>query len=160
MRLELRTTHKNDLPFVFETEQNASKSGFVTRQKLEEHEEFLVNKDIRHLIIEEERRPLGYVILAGLEDVNENVEFVRIVVSEKGKGYGRKALQLVKILVFEEFKAHRLWLDVFDFNKRAIGLYESEGFTVEGIWRECAKDENGRKSLVFMSMLKDEFKEK
>ena len=160
MSLELRITNKNDLPFVVKTEKEASKDGFVTSQKVEEHEVFLGDKDIRHLIIENDERSVGYILLAGLEDENDNIEFMRIVVSEKGKGYGRKSLKLVKQLVFEELNAHRLWLDVFDFNERAKGLYESEGFTVEGVWRECVKGESGRKSLVFMSMLRDEYKER
>lgn len=158
MNVDLRTTHTNDLSFVFKTEEQAAKNGFVALQSLTEHENFLKDEDVRHLIIETERKPVGYIILAGLKDENENIEFKRIVVAEKGFGYGRKAVQLVKRLVFEELNAHRLWLDVFDFNERARGLYESEGFTVEGIWRESVKGENGRKSLVFMSILRDEYR--
>lgn len=158
MSLDLRTTYKNDLIFVAEAEEKASKDGFVMRQSLEQHERFLQAEDVRHLIIEVERKFVGYVILAGLKDRNENIELKRIVVAEKGKGYGRKAVQLVKKLVFEELNAHRLWLDVFDFNERARGLYESEGFKVEGTWRESVKSEDGRKSLVFMSILEYEYR--
>lgn len=158
MNLDLRTTHKTDLPFVFQTEQNASKDGFVNLQKIVEHEKFLSDEDIRHLIIEVKRKPVGYIVLAGLKDENENIELKRIVVSEKGKGYGRKAVQIVKKLAFDELNAHRLWLDVYDFNERARKLYESEGFKIEGVWREAVKDENKRKSLVFMSILRSEYK--
>lgn len=158
MNLVLRKTHKNDLPFVFKTEEKASKGGFVPLQSLSEHENFLQDEDIRHLIVENERKPVGYIVLAGLKDENENIEFKRIVITEKGQGYGRKAVRLIKELAFEELNAHRLWLDVFDFNERARGLYESEGFTLEGVWRESVKGENGRKSLVFMSILKDEYR--
>lgn len=151
MNLDLRITHKNDLPFVWQTEEKASKDGFVILQSIEEHEEFLSDEDIRHLIIETERRPVGYVVLAGLKNKKENIELRRIVVSEKGKGFGRKAVQLVKKVAFEELKANRLWLDVFDFNKRARDLYESEGFTIENI-----QEEYDKRSLVFMSILMDD----
>lgn len=68
---------------------------------------------------------------------------------------------MIKKLAFEELNAHRLWLDVKDFNERARKLYESENFTTEGIWREAVKAENGRReSIVFMSILRSEYLEK
>jgi RimJ/RimL family protein N-acetyltransferase len=47
-----------------------------------------------------------------LADKNQSVEFRRIIVTEKNKGYGREALRLIKQLAFERLNAHRLWLDV------------------------------------------------
>ena len=158
MSLKLRPTTETDLPFVIETEHEAAKKGVVTAQTLKDHEEYLKNRDVRHLIIENEKRAVGYAILAGVEDKNESIELRRIVVAESGKGYGRRALREIKRRAFENFGAHRLWLDVVDSNVRARGLYESEGFTVEGVWRECFKSENGRESLVFMSLLRREYK--
>jgi RimJ/RimL family protein N-acetyltransferase len=51
----------------------------------------------------------------------------------------------------------RLWLDVKESNERARHVYESEGFLVEGILRECLKGEYGFESLVVMSILRDEY---
>lgn len=158
MSLKLRPTTETDLEFVVETEHQAAKTGVVTAQSRAEHEDYLANTNIRHLIIESETRAVGYAILAGIEDRNETIELRRIVVAEKGKGYGRSALRELKKLAFEELGAHRLWLDVVSRNERAEKLYESEGFTREGVWRECFKAENGRRdSLVFMSILRREF---
>lgn len=120
----------------------------------------LTDPDVCHLVIErlDDQRPVGYIILAGLKNSNQSVEFRRIVVTEKGKGYGKCALRLVKRLAFEHLDAHRLWLDVKDFNARARHIYESEGFIVEGTLRECFKVEDTFESLVVMSMLKREYK--
>ncbi len=148
-----------DLGFVIEAEKKASKGGFIILQSLEDHEEFLSDEDVRHLIIESERKPVGYIVLAGLKDENENIELKRIVVTEKGLGYGRRAVQSIKKVAFEELNAHRLWLDVFDFNERARNLYESEGFKIEGKFRESVKSGDERKSLIFMSMLETEYRE-
>jgi len=63
----------------------------------------------------------------------------------------------VKKYCFEKLNCHRLWLDVFDFNSRARHLYKSEGFTEEGLIRECIKREDGYKNLVLMSILKQEY---
>lgn len=160
MSLILRETTEKDLSFVLETEKAASKDGVVNLQTWQNHKEYLANKNTRHLIIETKGTSVGYLILAGLEDKNETIEFRRIVVSEKGKGFGRQALRLAKQIAFEELNAHRFWLDVVDTNKRARKLYESEGFITEGKWRECykVKGKNERESLVFMSILKDEYR--
>ena len=158
MNLNLRPTNKEDLPFVIKTEDDAAKGDFVNSEGFSKHETYLANEDIRHLIIESDEKAVGYIILAGLKDKNENIEFRRIVVAKKGKGFGRKALRLAKEMAFEELKAHRFWLDVVDFNERAKNLYETEGFTKEGVWRECYKEKNGRSSLIFMSILRDEYR--
>lgn len=158
MSLILRLTTENDLPFVFEIEKKAADERFVTSETIENHKLYLSDSDIRHFIIEEDEKAVGYAILAGLDDANENVEFRRMVIAEKGNGFGRRALRLIKKLAFEELNAHRLWLDVKDFNERARKLYESENFTTEGIWREAVKAEDGsRESLVFMSILRSEY---
>jgi len=157
MSVILRPTTGTDLPFVVETEHLAAKSRFVTEQSEEAHENYLTDANICHLIIENDGKSVGYVVLAGLNDTNENIEFRRMVVSEKGKGFGRRALQLIKKMAFEQLNAHRLWLDVKEFNVRARHLYESENFFTEGVWREHLKTENGRDSIVFMSILRSEF---
>ena len=65
-------------------------------------------------------------------------------------------MRLVIDLAFGELGAHRLWLDVKDFNERAIALYRSEGFVEEGRKRECVLVDGRYESLVLMSMLEHE----
>ena len=62
------------------------------------------------------------------------------MIVQKGQGYGHAALRLLKKVAFEQWQAHRLWLDVKDFNHRARHLYAAEGFVVEGTLRECLKN--------------------
>ena len=159
MNVRLRRTLEDDLDFVLSAEQSAENRPFVRVWTREQHLAALTSEDLSHLIIENiaDSRRVGYIILAGLTDANQSIEFRRIVVSEKGKGYGKEALQLVKRLAFEELKAHRLWLDVKEHNVRARHVYESEGFVAEGVLRECIKAEAGFESLVVMSMLRDEY---
>ena len=157
--IHLRPTIEKDLPFVMAAECAEDNRKFVAQWTQAMHEAALTNPDLRHLMIErlEDHAPVGYLILAGLENPHLSVEFRRIVITEKGKGYGRSALQLVKQFVFEEPGAHRLWLDVKDHNTRARHLYQSEGFIEEGILRECYQTEDGFESLVIMSMLRNEY---
>jgi RimJ/RimL family protein N-acetyltransferase len=66
-------------------------------------------------------------------------------------------LRETKRFAFDELKAHRLWLDVKQTNARARQLYEAEGFTTEGVLRECLKTDGKYESLVVMSMLRGEY---
>ncbi|WP_146087144.1 GNAT family N-acetyltransferase [Chroococcidiopsis sp. TS-821] len=100
---------------------------------------------------------VGYVILAGLENLHHSIELRRLVIQDKGEGYGTAALRLIKKLAFEELHAHRLWLDVKHFNYVARRLYENESFVVEGILRECLKIGDRFETLVLMSMLQSEY---
>jgi RimJ/RimL family protein N-acetyltransferase len=103
-------------------------------------------------------RAVGFVLLAGLASPRRSVEFRRLVISEKGAGYGRAAVRAVARLAFGELKAHRLWLDVKAQNRRARRLYESERFMTEGVLREClARADGGYDSLVVMSLLASEY---
>ena len=102
-------------------------------------------------------KPVGFVLLEGVDAARGAVELRRIVIGPKGGGFGRQALRLLKQYVFDELGAHRLWLDVKDFNHRARAFYRSEGFVEEGTLRECVKSPRGYESLVVMSMLASEY---
>lgn len=161
MNIRLVRTTAGELDFVLSAEQSSENSAFVTVWTREQHLDALTSENLSHLIIENsaDGSRVGYIILAGLADINQSIEFRRIVVTEKGKGYGKEALRLVKKLAFEELKAHRLWLDVKEHNVRARRLYESEGFVAEGVLRECIKTNVGFESLVLMSILSSEYQD-
>ena len=159
MNIRLLRTSENDVDFVLSAEQSAENRSLVSQWARARHLAALTSEDLSHLIIENiaDGSRVGYIILAGLADANQSIEFRRIVVTEKGRGYGKEALRMVKKLAFEELKAHRLWLDVKEHNVRARHVYESEGFVAEGVLRECVKTEAGFESLVVMSMLRGEY---
>jgi RimJ/RimL family protein N-acetyltransferase len=58
-----------------------------------------------------------------------------------GHGYGTEATQLMVDHAFETLGLHRIALNVFEFNERAIRAYRRCGFQIEGrsresIWRD------------------------
>ena len=157
--IRLRLTTPDDLPLVLAMEQHPENAPLVIQWSLERHQSASNHPNQSHLMIERcgNRIPVGYVILAGLTNPDQSLELTRIVVSEKGKGYGRLALEQIKQLAFQDYSAHRLWLDVIEHNHRARNLYEQAGFVYEGTLRECLKTEGGFESLVLMSMLQSEY---
>ena len=96
--------------------------------------------------------------MTGLKNPNHKIELKRLIITDKGKGYGKETLRLIKSLTFGQLGAHRLWLDVRSNNPRAKHVYESEGFVVEGILRESVYSDGQYLSLSVMSVLENEFK--
>ncbi|KUO71030.1 MAG: acetyltransferase [Clostridia bacterium BRH_c25] len=155
----IRNTEESDLDFVINAEQEPSNAQYVGQWTKEQHRESLSQEDILHLLVEGKptKKPIGYIIMSGLTNFNRNIEFRRIVIANKGKGFGREALKLVKRISFEQLNAHRLWLDVRYKNSKAQKLYKSEGFVEEGILRECIFYNGNYESLIVMSILEDEY---
>ena len=133
-RIKLRPTTETDLPFVLQVEQDPSNTPFVGQWSLDEHKSALTNPDIGHWIIESEagQTPVGYVIAIGLSSGKHEINLKRIVASSKGKGIGRKALQMFHRMVFERFGTDRIWLIVRRNNNRAMKFYLDEGYNEIG----------------------------
>lgn len=157
--LRLRPTTSADLPFVLRAEQHPDNCPFVEQWTLEEHTVALTHPDICHCILERQNDgvAVGYLILVGITSYNQSVEFLRLVVTEKGQGYGQQAVRLVQAYAFEELRVHRLYLDAVEGNGRARHIYEKLGFVYEGTLRECFKTQEGYQSLIMMSMLEQEY---
>jgi diamine N-acetyltransferase len=152
----LRRTAESDLEAVLEAEHAPAHARFIVPWEREQHCAALFDGDLLHAVVETVPvgQPVGFVLLAGLESAHQSIELRRIVISDEGKGYGRRALRMVKRLAFADCAAHRLWLDVFEHNLRARRLYASEGFVIDGLLRECYRRGDGSfDSLLVMSIL-------
>jgi diamine N-acetyltransferase len=155
--VRLRPTGEGDLDFVVNAESDPDNRPFIIQWPRDRHAMALGDPDIAHRIAEDEgQNPVGFAILSGLKSADSNIEFRRVVVVQKGKGYGRSIVRAVIDLAFKELHAHRLWLDVKVHNTRARALYKSEGFSEEGLLRECIRGPMGFESLVIMAVLHHE----
>jgi len=158
-KLLIWKTQKKDLETIVSMENDSENSKFIIPNSKEEHQQLITNKDIEHLILKTETNEMvGFVILAGLENKNKSIEFRRIVIKQKGSGFGRIAIKTIKRHCFEKLQCHRLWLDVMETNARARHLYQSEGFREEGEPQECILMNNKIEILIIMSIHKDEYK--
>ena len=158
-RVRLRPTMQSDLDYVLSLEQDPANLPFITPWERTQHEAAIRFPDFRHFIIEAGSGldAAGFVILIGCRSPHQSIELKRMVVQEKGLGYGRAALRVAKKVAFDDLGAHRFWLDVKERNARAQGLYQTEGFTLEGRLRDAVRVAGGRDSLIVMSMLAPEF---
>jgi RimJ/RimL family protein N-acetyltransferase len=74
-----------------------------------------------------------------------------------GKGYGNEATRLALGFAFNELNLHRVQLTVFDYNSRAIHLYEKLGFQQEGIYREFLQRDGRRFDMYLYGLLRHEW---
>ena len=156
-KIKLTNTVLGDIDKIIEFEN--SNEYYICLFPKEKHIELLKDNNCLHLSIirKDSNKLVGHMILFGLVTKNKSLEFRRITINEKGFGYGREALKLLKQWCFEDLKYHRLWLDVYEDNIRAIGLYESEGFVQEGLLRDHTKIGNAYRSQRIYSLLEHEF---
>lgn len=155
----LRPTQPADLDFLLAAEQNSENAPFIMQWVRDRHLQACTSANERHWIITEAatQAPVGYTILSGAEDFQQNLLIKRIVITHKGRGFGRVALIEVLKVAFLELNAHRVWLDVVEQNERARSLYQSLGFVEEGILREAYRTQEGFLSMRLMAMLRAEF---
>lgn len=79
--------------------------------------------------------------------------------SEFGKGLGSWAIEKTLEFAFDDIKLHRVELDVFSFNLRAIHVYEKAGFKHEGVLRDAVKDGEAYADDILMAILEDEWRQ-
>ena len=148
----------NDIPDIVALERLDESQRYVGQWLEDRHGAVLSGADARYyLCTAEDGSPAAYVILRGLADSSGSVELKRFVVAAPGNGLGRRILSEVLHIAFEELRAHRFFLDVYDDNARARHLYESLGFKYEGTMRQAAQRKGVWHDLCLMSILEDEY---
>lgn len=106
-----------------------------------------------------ERKRIGSIGLDGIDWSNRNA-CVGIGIGDKdywGKGYGTEAMQLILSYAFTELNLHRILLQVFEYNPRAIHSYEKCGFRIEGREPEIMNREGRRWDVINMGILRSEW---
>lgn len=80
--------------------------------------------------------------------------------SSAGKGYGKEAMELLLDFGFNELNFHRIQLSTIAYNHIAIKLYESLGFSREGIYREFILRDGQRFDMYLYGLLDAEWRSK
>ena len=101
-------------------------------------------------------RSIGFIELDDIRWTHGDT-FVGIGIGDaeyRGKGYGTDATRVMLRYAFEELNLHRVSLNVFEYNSRAIRSYEKAGFVVEGRERQSLNRDGRRWDLIYMGILR------
>ena len=104
---------------------------------------------------------IGHISLGSISRKNKSARISRVLIGgidSRGKGYCQQMVKAVLKIGFEELKLHRISLGVYDFNTAAIGCYQKAGFIMEGVTRDVLNFKGNWWSLVEMSILEDEWR--
>jgi len=148
-----------DIPRIIAIETLPEFRSFIGSWSQEQHRKTISDPDARYLVTEHEGQLSGFAILLGLQSEHHSIELKRIAVMSPGNGLGRKMLSAIIEKAFEEYQAHKLWLDVFETNQRARHLYKICGLKEDGILRDAVLRDGEYHSLVLMSLLESEYRD-
>lgn len=101
---------------------------------------------------------LGEVVLNEIEPLDRRASF-RIALAgmrHVGRGYGGEAARLLLGHAFDVLRLHRVELEVYAFNSRALHVYEKLGFRREGIRRDALWQDGAFHDAIQMGMLEGE----
>jgi RimJ/RimL family protein N-acetyltransferase len=98
----------------------------------------------------------GEIVLNHLSADNEAISLrLWLGVEFRDHGYGSEAIRLVLAYAFDVVGLHRVELEVYAFNTRAIRAYERCGFEVEGRLRHALLWEGERYDALIMGILNE-----
>ena len=126
----LRPTEHRDLAFVVALERHPDNAPFVGQWSPTEHAAVIAAADREHWIIERAGAPdpVGFLIAYDLRARGFGVHVKRIVVSDKSRGVGRRALARFIERATRHLAPPYIWLSVFAENLRAQRCYRALGF--------------------------------
>ncbi|MEK5024771.1 GNAT family N-acetyltransferase [Paenibacillus sp. FSL M7-1046] len=114
------------------------------------------------IALQENDEVIGDIAIQDIDRNNRNAN-LRIAIGEgkhQGQGYGRESLLLMLDYGFGILNLHRIELEVFSYNSRAIHVYESIGFVREGVQREALFYNHEYHDVIKMGMLEQEHRER
>ena len=112
----------------------------------------------RQFTMELDGEIFGRIIISDIID-GWKCEVLRIYIGNpenRGKGYGREAMEWTLNYCFEELKMQRVYLDYYTGNPAQF-LYENLGMTHEGTQRNNCRKNGILYDVNLMSILSDEF---
>jgi RimJ/RimL family protein N-acetyltransferase len=118
-----------------------------------------VNLDKKYLsILNEKGIVVGYITY---KEINEckNIYTLGITIGKSfwNRRYGQDAIKALLKYLFMDMDAHRVELEVLDFNLRAIKCYKKCGFLEEGKKRKICVSSGSYRDVIIMVIFKEKF---
>jgi RimJ/RimL family protein N-acetyltransferase len=111
------------------------------------------------ICLRSDSRPIGFTALESVDQANGSTD-LGIGIGERAqwdKGYGTETMRILLDFAFGELRLHRVFLNVIDFNERAIHVYEQVGFRHEGTMREAYYRHGQFHDMHVMGILRSEW---
>lgn len=106
-----------------------------------------------------DKKIIGLISLTSIDNINRKSE-LHVLIGDKdsrGKGYGKKSIQLMLNHAFNNLNLNKVYLTVLSSNFIAKKLYSDLGFKEEGVLRKEIYKNGDYVDCNIMSILKEEF---
>lgn len=102
---------------------------------------------------------IGFTHLYNIDFISSNAYFGIVIgdKSEHGKGKSKEAIHLILQFAFKQLNLHKINLEVASFNKKAIAVYRSFGFSTEGILKEQIFMDGLYYDRISMAIFRDDY---
>lgn len=160
-RLTIRFAKESDLETIIRWENEPENRDFVWQGTLEEHRMEMVDPEhaLQVFVDQTDQSLIGYSLSRWNRQSNW-LELRRIVIEQKGQGYGKEVMKGLFQYFFDELGVNKIWLDVYPHNVIGIQLYEGLGMTRDGVLRQNYYSERlGYLDQIIYSLLKSEYEE-
>lgn len=157
--IKLRALEPEDIDFLYATENDETLwevsdttipySRHTLKQYLENAHQDLLEAGQFRFVIEVEHQAIGFVDLFDYNSLHHRAG-VGIVISSnfRGKGYGTKALEILKEYARRIWNLHQLYAQIGFDNKSSISTFEKAGFIASGLLKSWKFVDNGYKDNV------------
>lgn len=147
----------------FEITDRIGNSDLVISEKSEEEwlaDNIKKGNHIYGIILAETNQIIGNIGIESIAHTHRRAEVGLFIGDEKyrNKGYGAEALRLACKYAFDKLNLHSLYLNVFDFNERAIACYKKVGFKEAGRLREAYFVNGKYNDVITMDLLREDLK--
>lgn len=126
-KLILLDTRPEELEWIYRLEQSGQAQDNIIPYSLERHQDEFAKSDVVYKSIWQNDEPAGFLILV-LDPDGHSIEFRRIVIAMPDRGFGKQTVRMAAMVCRRDLGRDRIWLDVFETNKRARYVYEQCGY--------------------------------
>jgi RimJ/RimL family protein N-acetyltransferase len=166
--ITLRPICKEDTEAMWEAVQDKESRRFTgtqttfTKEQVAQWCEGISSKEERidlAIVLQGMNEYIGEVVLNDINEDNKSANFRIAMRGQKyvNQGWGSEAARLILEYGFKVLELHRIELEVFSFNPRAIHVYEKLGFKHEGFRREVLYWGEQYHDAITMSLLRHEY---
>lgn len=149
VEIYLRALEPDDLEFVYAVENDESVweisntqtpySKFLIKQYLDNaHKDIFEVKQLRLVVSTYSDKPVGLIDIFDFDFKNKRAGIGILIndASNRDKGYGREALQLLINYSFSHLGLHQLYCNISEENKASLKLFTNQGFVNIGLKKD------------------------
>lgn len=164
-RISLRSLAVSDASILMELNNDLDIAKYVVgnpkqvniQEQMQWVERIATETQTKRFIVEYDDIAVGTVIISNIDLANltANVN-IKLLSVARGKGVGKQSIKLAVQYCFDELGIYCITAHVLSFNKASLALFDSCGFTREGILRSRVIKNNKRCDLISYSIIRSD----